>query len=412
MRDWTRVPRLPRAFSPLRYRDFRFLWSGSLVSSVGTWMQRVAQGWLVLMITGSPFWLGVDAFLGDAPFLVFSLFGGVLADRAERRRILLVSQLVQMACAFVLMGLILADRVTLQSILALSFTSGLAQAFGAPAFQALFPTLVPPAEIPKAIALNSIQFNLARVVGPAIAGLAFARLGAAGCMGLNGVSFLAVVVALAAIPRRPAAGGGGVSVLEGLKEGVGVVWRRPELRGLVGLAFFGSFCSIPLVTFLPVIARDVFRGGAGRYSALLAAFGCGAVLGGIVVATTASRMRRRGLLGALGLLAFGVLTAAFGLSRSEVLSFSFLVGAGACLMVVFSSFMTLVQTSVGDELRGRVVSIYSLAFRGGMPLGALAAGAVASAVGAPAVLVGSGLALAVAGGAVAARRRKDGVAAM
>ncbi|MBK9372479.1 MAG: MFS transporter [Holophagales bacterium] len=404
--------RLPRAFSPLRHRDFRILWSGSLVSSVGTWMQRVAQGWLVLTLTGSPFWLGMDAFLGDAPFLVFSLFGGVLADRAERRRILLVSQVVQMSCALVLMALILVDQVTLGSILALSFLSGLAQAFGAPAFQALFPTLVPPEEIPKAIALNSIQFNLARVVGPGIAGLAFHQLGAAGCMGLNGLSFLAVVAALASIPRRPAAGGGGASVLEGLKEGVGVVWRRRDLRGLVGLAFLGSACSIPLVTFLPVFAKEVFHAGAGRYSAFLSAFGCGAVLGGLVVATTASRMRRRGFIGAIGLLAYGVLTAGFGLSRSPVLSFAFLVAAGACLMVVFSSFMTLVQTSVGDSLRGRVISIYGLAFRGGMPLGNLAAGAAAAAAGAPAVLVACGVALVVAGGTVAARRRKDGVASM
>jgi predicted MFS family arabinose efflux permease len=375
-------------------------------------MQKVAQGWLVLTLTGSPFWLGVDAFLGDAPFLAFSLFGGVLADRAERRRILLVSQLVQMACALLLMALLLADRVTLGSILALSFVSGLAQAFGAPAFQALFPTLVPPEEVPKAIALNSIQFNFARVVGPAVAGLAFARLGAAGCMGLNGLSFLAVVVALAAIPRRVAAGSGGASVLEGLKEGVGAVWNRPALRGLVGLAFLGSFCSTPLVTFLPVFAKDVFRGGPGRYSALLAAFGCGAVLGGIVVASTASRMRRRGLIGAFGLVVYGALTVAFGLSRSAVLSFAFLVVAGACLMVVFSSFMTLVQTSVGDTLRGRVVSIYGLAFRGGMPLGNLAAGTAAAALGAPAVLVACGLTLLAAGGTVAARRKKDGVAAM
>ncbi|MFN7987372.1 MAG: MFS transporter [Thermoanaerobaculia bacterium] len=406
------MSRFPPAFSPLRHRDFRLLWSGSLVSSVGTWMQKVAQGWLVLTLTGSPFWLGVDAFLGDAPFLAFSLFGGVLADRAERRRILLASQVVQMSCALTLMGLVLAGRATLASILSLSFVAGLAQAFGAPAFQALFPTLVPAEEVPKAIALNSIQFNFARVVGPAVAGLAFDRLGAAGCMGLNGLSFLAVVVALAAIPRRPAAGGGRATVLEGLKEGLTVVWTRPALRGLVALAFLGSVCSIPLVTFLPVFAKEVFRGGAGRYSALLASFGCGAVLGGIVVAATASRTRRRGLIGALGLLAYGVLTASFGLSRAPVLSFALLVGAGACLMVVFSSFMTLVQASVGDALRGRVVSIYGLAFRGGMPLGNLAAGAAAAAVGAPAVLVACGLTLVAAGGLVASRRGRDGVASM
>lgn len=375
-------------------------------------MQRVAQGWLVLTLTGSPFWLGVDAFLGEAPFLLFSLFGGVLADRAERRRILLVSQLVQLTCAFALAGLIVADRVTLGSILGLSFVNGLATAFGAPAFQAFFPTLVPHGEIPKAIALNSIQFNLARVAGPGIAGLAFERIGAAGCMTANGLSFLAVVLALLAIPRRPASAGGGAGVLEGLKEGIAVVRGRRDLRGLVGLAFLGSCCSIPLVTFLPVFAKEVFRGGAERYSAFLAAFGCGAVLGGVVVAATASRMRRRGLLGAAGLLVYGLLSAAFGVSRSPVLSFALLVAAGACLMAVFSSFMTLVQTAVGDELRGRVVSIYGLAFRGGMPVGNLAAGAAAAAVGAPGVLVACGFVLVAAGGAVALRRRKGGVAGM
>lgn len=375
-------------------------------------MQKVAQGWLVLTITGSPFWLGVDAFLSDAPFLVFSLLGGVLADRVERRRILMASQVVQMTSAFTLVALVLTGRVTLASILALSFASGLAQAFGAPAFQSLFPMLVPGEELPKAIALNSIQFNFARVVGPGIAGLAFERIGAAGCMGLNGLSFLAVVLALSAIPRRAAPGGGDGSVLDGLREGLGVVWGRAELRGLVGLAFLGSICATPVVTFLPVFARDVFRGGAGRYSALLAAFGCGAVLGGIFVGTAAARMRHRGLVSAAGLVAFGALAAAFALSRVPALSFALLVAAGAGLMIVNSGFMTLVQTSVGDELRGRVVSIYALAFRGGMPLGNLAAGAAASAAGAPAVLVACGGVLVAAGATVLARRKRGGVASM
>ena len=406
------MARIPSAFTPLRHRDFRLLWTGSLVSSVGTWMQKVAQGWVVLTLTGSPFWLGVDAFLGDAPFLVFSLLGGVLADRAERRRILMASQVVQMSCAFGLVALVVSGRVTLASILTLSFTSGLAQAFGAPAFQSLFPSLVPGEELPKAIALNSIQFNLARVVGPGLAGLAFDRIGAAGCMGLNGISFLAVVLALAAMPRQAAPRSAEGSVLEGLREGLRVVWKRRELRGLVGLAFLGSFCATPVVTFLPVFAKDVFRGGAGRYSALLAAFGCGAVLGGVFVGTTAARMRRRGLVSAAGLVAFGVLAASFALSRLPALSLVLLVAAGACLMIVNSGYMTLVQTSVGDDLRGRVVSIYGLAFRGGMPLGNLAAGAAASAAGAPAVLLACGGVLVAAGATVVARRKRGGVASM
>ena len=399
-----------RGFSPLRHRDFRLLWSGSLVSNVGTWMQRIAQGWLVLTLTGSPFWLGIDAFLGEAPFLAFSLFGGVLADRAERRKILLVSQLVQMSCALTLAALVATDRITLGAILTASAVTGLAQAFGGPAFQALVPMLVPSDELPKAVVLNSIQFNFARVVGPAVGGVAFASMGAAGCMGLNGLSFLAVVVALSAIPAKPGTGGGGATVLEGLREGIGAVWGRPSLRGLVGLAFLGTFCANPLLTFLPLFARDVFHQGAQRYSALLSAFGCGAVAGGIVVVTASSRLPRRGLLSAAGLCAYGFLIAAFALSTLPALSFALLVSAGACQMVVFSGFMTLVQTSVGDALRGRVVSIYSLAFRGGMPLGNLAAGTAAVAVGAPAVLVALGAVLAAAGGISVGRRRKGGVA--
>ena len=409
------MSRLPIGFSPLRHRDFRLLWSGSLVSNVGTWMQKVAQGWLVLTLTGSPFWLGVDAFLGDAPFLAFSLLGGVLADRAERRRILLVSQLVQMTCSFTLDGARpRSNRVTLGvdplDLVPLRPRAGVRRA--------RVPGALPDARSPPRRSRRRSRSTRSSSTsrgssGRRIAGLAFARLGAAGCMGLNGLSFLAVVVALLAIPRHPAAGSGGASLLEGLKEGIGVVWTRPALRGLVGLAFLGSFCSTPLLTFLPVFAKEVFHGGPGRYSAFLAAFGCGAVLGGVVVATTSSRMRRRGLTSALGLVAFGLLTVAFGLSRSLVLSFALLVAAGACLMVVFSSLMTLVQTSVGDELRGRVVSIYGARVprrdAARQPVGRKRRppprGRRPSSWRAASTLV-------VAGGAVAARRRKDGVAAM
>ena len=375
-------------------------------------MQKIAQGWLVLTLTGSPFWLGVDAFLGEAPFLAFGLLGGVVADRAERRRILLVSQLVQMSCAFTLAVLVATERITISAILATSFVTGLAQAFGGPAFQSLVPMLVPPSELPRAIVLNSIQFNFARVVGPAVGGLAFASVGAAGCMGLNGLSFLAVVVALSSLPRRPGTGGTGTSLLGELREGVETVWTRRPLRGLVGLAFLATFCANPLLTLLPVFARDVLHGGAGRYSTLLAAFGCGAGAGGLVVAASSARLPRRGLLAALGLVAYGAVVAAFALSRVPALSYAFLVTAGACQMVVFSSFMTLVQTSVGDALRGRVVSIYSLAFRGGMPLGNLSAGTAAAAVGAPAVLVALGGVLVAAGAVSAGRRGRGGVASV
>ncbi len=400
-------------FRAFRYREFRILWLGAFTSSVGTWMQKVAQSWLVLTLTGSAFWLGLDAFLSDAPFILFSLFGGVLADRVERRRILLVSQLVQMTIAFSLTALVATHSVTVGIILALSFGTGLAQSFGGPAYQALVPTLVERKDVPNAVALNSIQFNLARVVGPVLAGLAFAGLGAAGCFGLNGLSFVAVIFALLALrPRPPVVADGAEPILESLKTGVAEVQGRPPLRGLVGLAFVGSFCSMPLVTFLPVFARDVFHGNAEDLSHLLAAFGVGAVLGAIGMAGVTAQVRRKGLLAAVMLGTFGLLMAAFALSRVKLLSWALLFLAGATLMVVFASFMTLVQTQVHDSLRGRVVSLYSLAFRGAMPLGNLAAGAASKLFPPTTVLVADGLVLVLAAALVLARRSKDGLVSL
>ncbi len=185
-----------RVFKAFQYRDFRLLWFGACTSSVGTWMQKLAQSWLVLQISGSPFLLGLDAFLGEIPIFLFSLVGGVVADRTDRRHLLLASQLLQMSCAFVLAGLIAFHLVQVWHILTLSFVVGLAQAFGGPAYLALVPSLVKAEDLSNAIALNSIQFNVARVLGPALGGLALTKLGAAWCFGLNGVSFVAVIISL------------------------------------------------------------------------------------------------------------------------------------------------------------------------------------------------------------------------
>lgn len=381
-----------RTFKAFTYRDFRLLWAGAFTSSVGTWMQEVAQNWLILTMTGSAFLLGLDAFLGDAPFLAFSLFGGVLADRLDRRRILLNSQFVQLSSAALLAVLVFTDHIAVWVILTLSFVVGLAQSFGGPAYQALVPTLVDREDLPNAVALNSVQFNLARVIGPVLAGIAFYRLGAAACFGLNALSFLAPVAALLALKR-----GGGTApttepVLQSLRTGLRAVRDDRSLRGLVGLAFLGSFCALPLVTFLPVFARDVFHRDAKGYSVLLAAFGAGAIAGAIGVAGF-GHVRRKGVLAVAMQMAFGALMAGFAVSRTPVLSYALLALAGASLMVVFAMFMTLVQANVDDRLRGRVVSVYSLAFRGAMPLGNLAAGFLASLSSVPAVLIGNGIVL-------------------
>ena len=385
-----------KAFKAFTYRDFRLMWAGAFTSSVGTWMQEVAQNWLILTMTGSAFLLGLDAFLGDAPYLLFSLFGGVMADRVDRRRILLRSQYVQMGSAALLAVLLVAHAVQVWMILALSFVVGLAQSFGGPAYQALVPTLVDRQDLPNAVALNSIQFNLARVVGPVLAGIAFYKFGAPWCFGLNALSFLAPIAALWLLT-----GGGGVvkpteGVMASLKTGLSTVWNQKALRGLIVLSFIGSFCAMPLVTFLPIIARDVFHRDAKGYSVLLACFGVGAIAGAFGVAAFGN-VRRKGALAISMQMIFGALMAGFALSRTPLVSYVLLALAGAALMVVFALFMTLVQSNVEDGLRGRVVSVYSLAFRGAMPLGNLFAGAMASMFSAPRVLVANGIVMLLVG---------------
>ena len=402
---------LNRTFKAFTYRDYRLLWAGAFTSSVGTWMQQVAQAWLIFTMTGSASLLALDAFLGAAPFLLFSLFGGVFADRFDRRRILLSSQFVQLSTAFLLAGLIFTNHVAVWMILTLSFVVGFAQSFGGPAYQALVPTLVDREDLSNAVALNSIQFNLARVVGPVLAGIAFYKLGAAACFALNGLSFVAVIVAILLLKRGAPAAPAAEPVWRSLKTGLKAVRDARPLRGLVAMAFAGSFCSIPLVTFLPVFARDIFHRDAKGYSGLLAAFGIGAVVGAIGVAGF-GHVKRKGIVAVGTQMTFGALMIAFSLSRNPTLSYGILVLAGAALMVIFAMFMTLVQTIVEDHLRGRVVSIYTLAFRGAMPLSNLVSVFAASLVSVPTILVASGLILMGLGSAVLLRREPEGVTSL
>ncbi len=403
--------RLTRVFKAFTYPDFRLLWAGAFTSSVGTWMQTVAQNWLVLTMTGSASWLGFTAFLQETPFLLFSLFGGVLADRRDRRRILLLSQVVQLSSAFLLAGLIFTNHIQVWMILVLAVVVGFAQSFGGPAYQALVPTLVDREDLPNAVVLNSIQFNLARVIGPVLAGIAFYKLGAAACFGLNGLSFFAVIVALLLLKRGAPTGAASGSVLENLKAGLVAVRDARGLRGLIGLSFVGSLCAFPLVTFLPVFAKDVFGQDAKGYSALLAAFGCGAVCGALGTAGF-GHVKRRGALAVVMQMTFGGLSIAFALSRVAWISYGILFLAGAAIVIVFAMFMTLVQQNVDDAMRGRVVSVYTLAFRGAMPLGNLTAGFLATLMPAPWVLVGNGALLVLVGLTVLLRNNPEGVAAL
>jgi MFS family permease len=388
-----------RAFS---YRDYRMLWSGSFMSSCGTWMQEVAQNWLILDMTRSTFWLGLDAFLGDFPFILFSLLGGVVADRYDRRKILLGSQVVQLTNAFILAALLLTHHVAIWHILVLSFLTGVAQSFGGPAYQALVPTLVDKEDVPNAVSLQSTQFNLARVVGPLLAAVAYAKLGAAACFGLNGLSFFVVIAALLLLrshfTRKP---GKHPPVIESLREGLAFIGRTPAMKALILLAFAGSFLAFPLLVF----ARDV-----RAYGRFLTFFGIGAVLGAIGAARL-SHSARKGVRAVASQVAFAALIVAFAISRNFQLSCVLLFLAGGALSIVFTMLMSLVQTIVTDDMRGRVGSVYMLAFRGAIPLGNFAAGAIAARTGPTAVLAVNGVLLGLLAATVLAFRRADLAAA-
>jgi predicted MFS family arabinose efflux permease len=362
------------------------------MSSIGTWMQTVAQNWLVLELSDSPFLLGLDSFLGQIPIFLFSLIGGALADRMDRRRLLVGSQIVQMSCAFLLAGLFAAGMVQVWHILALSFVVGLAQAFGGPAYLALVPTLVPPRELSNAIALNSIQFNLARVIGPMLGGLAFTTLGAAWCFGLNGISYVAPVAALLLLRFRPVPAKHTGTLFASLKEGLRFIAHREAMPQLIVIAFLMTALGVPLLVFIPVVVRDVFHKGPETFMWLLVTSGAGAVLGALAVAALGPA-EGKGKLALIALLALGLLTAGFGLSSSLPLTVVLLFLAAAILVACFALISSLVQTVVHDEMRGRVMSVYNVAFRGGMPFGALISGDLISTFGVQTVLAANGFLL-------------------
>lgn len=369
--------RLRRTFSALHYRDFRLLWFGAFTSTTGTWMATVAQGWIVLNMTNSAFLLGVDGFLATGPMLVFSLFGGVIADRVERRKIMIYSQYLQMTFAFILAALLLSGEVKVWHIFVLSFLTGSAQSFSGPAYISLLPLLVKREDVPNAIAMNSMQFNLARVIGPLIAGVTLSALGAAVCFAINGVSFIAVIIALLLIrtPRINSEEPKG-SMVEEMRAGFRFVAHRPTLLVLTFLAFAGTFLGMPIITFLPVVAKEIFKLGANGYAMMMTTYGLGSVTGALLVAATA-HTAKKGRVALLLQLAFACLLVSFAFSRSLPLSLAIAFVSGMCIVGVISLYSSLVQLTTSDAMRGRVMSIFMLAFRGGMPLGNLIAGYVA-----------------------------------
>ena len=387
---------LRRVFKAFHYREFRLLWVGACTSSIGTWMHEVAQSWLVLQISGSAFWLGLDAFLGDIPIFLFSLVGGVIADRMSRRRLLLASQLVQMSCAFSLALLILLGIVQVWHILVLSFIVGTAQSFGGPAYSALVPTLVDKEDLPNAIALNSIQFNLARVIGPVLGGIALTSLGPSWCFSLNGVSFIAVIISLLLLRPSFQPEKTSESILTSMKQGFGFIRKHGAMEGLIALAFCMTALAIPMITFLPVFAKDVFHAGPTTYTILLASSGIGSVAGALTVAAMGN-IANKGRIALLMLICLGAGMTAFAQSKTLWWSCFLLFLSGAALIAAFAMISSLVQLITVNEMRGRVMSIYNVAFRGGMPFGSVLSGWLVPKFSAPTVIAVNGLLLVVLG---------------
>lgn len=383
-----------RVFKAFQYRDFRLMWFGACTSSIGTWMQIVAQGWLIYRLSHSARLLALDQVLGGLPIFLFSLFTGVIADRVERRKILLGSQYVQMLTASVLTVLVATGVVHVWHILCLSFLSGCAQAFGAPAYSALIPTLVEKDDMPNAIALNSIQFNVAVMVGPALAGQALAKLGEKWCFGLNALSFLAPILSLSIISARFLPVKTTETMFASLKQGIRFARKQGSMEALIVLAFCMTALGMPMRTYIPVFVKDIFHRGPETYGNLLSLMGLGSIVGSLTIAGLGN-IKRKGSLALGALICLGGGISGFALSKSVPASGAILVLVGASMMAVFATVSSLVQLITTNEMRGRVMSVYNVAFRGGLPMGNLLSGWLVPIFTAPVVLGVNGVLLVV-----------------
>ena len=386
--------RFASAFRALRYRNYRLFISGQFISLVGTWMQNVAQAWLVYRLTGSSLLLGAVGFVNQIPILLLSPFTGALADRRDRRWIVIGAQTAMMILAFALAALTLGGGIRIWHIFVLAALLGTASAFDVPARQSLFVELVERDDLINAIALNSSVFNGARVVGPAVAGVLVAAIGEGWCFFVNAVSYIAVIAGLLKIrsPERtipPPASSPLAHVLEGFR----FVWRNTPIHALLALLGLASLVGTPYSVLMPIFADRILHGGPRGLGLLMGAAGSGAVLGALVVA---ARHGTRGLgnWAAAACSVFGLSLILFSLSRAFWLSALLLLPVGFSLMVQLASSNTIIQTMVPDGLRGRVMALYTMMLLGMAPVGALMAGAAAEKLGAPfTVAAGGGICL-------------------
>lgn len=395
-----------RTFAALRHRNFRLFWFSQLVSLTGSWMHTVAQGWLVVELTSQPFWLGAVGAAGSLPVLAFSLFGGVAADRLPKRALLIGTQGVSAIVALALGLLVRSGQAQIWQVLAAALLLGTASALDMPVRQSFVVEMVGREDMHNAIALNSLTFNGARILGPAIAGVIVATAGTAACFLVNAASFVPVIVALAmmrGLPAAPPAAAG--SLAKHLREGFAYAARERGFQGLLGLVAAASFFGFPCLTLMPSFARDVLHTDARGYGVLMAVTGVGAI---VSVLALAGR-RQAGIGGAVVAgagLVFGGALVLFSASRSFATAIPLLTVAGAGMVALSATANTLVQSMVPDALRGRIMSMFILVFMGAMPLGNILIGALAGLIGTMAAMAAFGVGLCAAVGVVSLARRE------
>ena len=381
-------------FAALKHRNFNLWFRGQIISLMGTWMQQTAQGYLIFELTHSPAYLGYVGFAAGLPAWLFTLYGGVIADRIDRRKLLLFTQTGMMILAFILAALVFSGLVQAWHILVLAFALGVANAFDAPARLAIVSEMVDREDLTNAIALNATMFNTGSAIGPAIAGLTYALIGPAWCFMLNGLSFIGVIAALLLMrlaPRSTAARRG--SAWSESMEGLRYIATSPTIRTLILLVSITALFGISSTTLFPAWAVNILGGDAKTAGLLQSARGVGALISALMIASL-GRFKFKGRLLTLGSIAFPLLMLVFAFVRWLPLSLLVLVGSGMAIILVMNLANALVQTMAHDQLRGRIMAIYSLTFFGLLPIGALWAGAFAEVAGLPAaVILGAGITL-------------------
>lgn len=365
------------------HRNFRLFWFGQTLSLVGTWMQQMAQGWLALQLSNNAFLVGLVGSVGSLPIVLFSLYAGVVADRADKLRIVVIMQSLLLLEAALLWWFTWSDSITIGWLLLLAAGNGMFSAFEIPARQSLIVELVGRDDLPSAIALNSSGFNLARIIGPSLAAAIIATAGLSWCFGVNALSYLAVLVGLLMIrlPQWTPEGAVDTSSLAGLLEGLRYMRRTPEVWALMRLVTVFSICGIPYLTLMPVVVRDRLGLGASGYGVLLACVGAGGLAGALFLAAAGTRIRR-GCLLEYSAYAFAVLLVAFAFTTSPLVAGVLLLMTGFAMILNNALANALLQSLVHDAFRGRLMAAYSLVVVGlSQVIGAFAAGAVARAVG-------------------------------